>query len=765
MLGIVQGVLNLGETPLIEMDLGKLVTFDIIFDAIEQEVQAIRGSEIATIHKLSQLGEKEGLPIQSVAKALYLLQQVGEWLPTTPENIAAVLYPRLGENPHELIDLVRKSLTALAKEHYVSEREGRYQFLSELESSFEREVEKYRSQIPTIRKQELARDIFREKLRPFQKIRHKDVRDFEIKIEIDEAVVYPKGHITLRFLSPLRSDEFSPEDLEMETARQKNLVYFLGGFNPQFEEDITYVLALERVLDERRKKAPPEDEKKLLREKEKDLDMLRYDKLPSEATEILRKGVLIYKGGQVPLGDKDWEAKVRQALNECISETFYEFERAAVRVREDDILKIFTWKGGTLPEVYRNLQVVDSSGQIREDSPLLSGVLSEIRRRVEIHDQRRSGRDLEEFFSSPPYGWDLRVLKLSLAALLVRGSISVISEGKTYTSQDTALLEIFKSNKRFSSALFDLGVTLTPDEEKKASILLAELFGEHNKVTPAEIWESLKKRLQAIQDGSMQLLQRLKDLRLGGGESLGNLQRICDDILESGTPEIAIKKFIEDEIAETLRRSLPVYRRLSELHEAGKLERAAEIRRFSNLLRAVDPQGAEELDGILSSDDFPMRWDTLFQTFKEKEDAFRTRYIDAHRTAAKEGEKALKRVREHRAFHEKADEAVKILERNSIPFECQEEPSLTDGYVCSRCRVSIVELLGIPDEIRRWEERVREALEGILIPEDELGMHEEEFEIRSVDDLKPFEAKIRAFVRKAMDSGRKVQIYVKMEER
>ena len=67
----------------------------------------------AVIEEIAKLGKKVRLKVDSVAKTLFLLQQVGDWMPCTAENISALLYPRLGEDRVKLENRVKACLEEL----------------------------------------------------------------------------------------------------------------------------------------------------------------------------------------------------------------------------------------------------------------------------------------------------------------------------------------------------------------------------------------------------------------------------------------------------------------------------------------------------------------------------------------------------------------------------------------------------------------------------------------------------------------------------
>jgi len=761
-LGIVQGALCQRDIPLRDADIGDLATFDLIFDAMEQEVQTLRGTEVAVIKKLRGLDERENLPVQRIARSLYLLQQVGEWLPTTPENVASVLYERIGQDRHQKLQEVNSCLEVLVREHYVAEREEKYRFLQEVERTFEQEVERFRQRIPNIQKQELARQVIKEKLRDLQKVRYRDIKDFEVRIEIDDEIVFVKGCLILKVTSPLSATDIKLDELQMETAREKNVLYLSLSFNPNFNETIERTLALDKALNERKKKSPSEEEIRFLREPETDLDRLEHDELPQKALESLKTGTLVFKGQRVNLEGRNWDEAIKRAIVDCIADTFYEFDKGAAKVREDEVPRIITWRGGSLPQCYHSLKIIGPSGNIRENSPLLSELLLKIRDLVGKHDPHRTGHDLEGHFTSPPYGWPPMVIRLGLGSLLKRGSISLQAEGKHYsTAEEPGVTDIFRSSRRFSSALFDLGVTLTPEEEEKASDLLAEVFGEHGKETPAEIWQALQLHLEPMKENSNRLLQRLRDLKLGATKPLKNLSEMAKKILEQSSSELAIKDLISDEAIQVFRGNIQIYSQLVELDKNRKLQQAAHIKRFVDIVKD------DELSGLLLSDEFGLKWDTLIRSFRQSEEKYKKDYFSVHNKSKEIQAKAIEIIRQHRAFKEKRERAQKVLETQPPPFQCDvAQLQWDENWTCSHCHLSLNDLKTMHDRIEGWKSVVLQELELLLMKEAKgKAFLSEEMEITSLSDISSLEAKVRVFANRILERGKSLRVLLKMEEK
>lgn len=185
---------------LIESNLGRLATLDMVYDAINEELKAVRSAQQAVIeHDIKGLGEIDGLRVDSIAKALFLLQQVGDWLPCTLENIATVLYPEVGADKALHEEKVEKCLKRLSEGRWITKEDGKYRFLSELERTFEQEVLKQRA--TETEKIDLTIGTIKDAMNKL-KVYNYEGRAFNVYLSADDQELTSKGYLKLKFYSP-----------------------------------------------------------------------------------------------------------------------------------------------------------------------------------------------------------------------------------------------------------------------------------------------------------------------------------------------------------------------------------------------------------------------------------------------------------------------------------------------------------------------------------------------------------------------------------
>lgn len=726
-------------------EIGPLVTFEHIFDAIVGDTRSIPSAHEAEIRELAELGTREGVPVQAVAKALYLLQQVPEWVPATPGNLAALLYPFLGADGDAILRGVRAALAELVERHYVGEREGVFRFLLPTERTFEEDVERARRNLTAAQRRRLGQEILRELLGGFSRHRFRGgVRALDVRLEVDGEPLSPRGHLKLVVHSPLSDDRPDVDEIERSLSPgERGTTWWVAEPSAELQALVDRVLATEAVLAGPQVSGPEGAE--FRREREREKETLRHTTLPEKLKEALSRGVLVTAGTRRTLGVEDWEQAVRKALEERAEELFFEFDAGAASVHDEDVGRILSWRGGALPDCYRTLGVVED-GAIREDSPLLSRVLGEIKRRAEAHESLK-GPDLAEHFDAPPYGWDERVVRLALACLLRQGSVEVRTPQGTFRSPgDPAAARAITNRPAFREASFHPAQVLTAEERREAKDLLAEWFGEIRE-TPEEVDEACRRNLRAAQEEADRLATRLSDFRLGGVEVLRDFGRRIRDVLDLATPTRRLLALLDAATRREIGDGLSLIRELRAWEKADGFEKAREIQTF--LDATPDRDSAERLRTLLQSPELPRVWQDLFEGYQGALASFEEEYRRIHAEVSKRVRTTVADLGPPLGGAGEGSERLQALGCADDAPEVRVAP-----FRCGACRRSLSDLqrdLLVADELRR--EILRE-LQGAPRPEGvRAGPFRARARITAIREIEPLTARLMAYVEQALQDG------------
>lgn len=689
-LGVAQSAICEGSPNLAGEDVGPIVTLDRIFDAIVGDTRAVAATDQAEIEGLSGDALTGGVSVRSVAKALYLLQRIAGWLPTTAENIAAGLYPALGARSEEILGGVREALAALVESRYVGEQEGNYRFLSEIERGFEEEVARARRGTAA-RRAEIGRDALKEALEGFRRLRYRSgARVFDVRIEADGSVVAERGELRLIVSSPLAEEPLSSDEVErVDSPSAPDTAWLIADPSADLVALIERAAAMERVLRERG--AEGREGAEFVQERRREMERLLHETIPSRLREGLARGTLIHAGSRRALDAATWESAVRGALEERAADIYTEFDAAAVAVRDEDAGRILTWRGGNLPTCYRELGVV-GDGQIKLDGRLLSRVL-DAWPTEEGPDGRRAipltGGSLLDLFGTRPYGWDDAVVRLALAALLRVGAVQLEIGGRVIHSfADPQALRAVTRQRDFRDAVFRQAAVLTEEERRAISRLAAEWLRE-TKEAPEEIDEVMRRGLGEAREHARRLEVRLRDFQLGDPATLSAFADLVDGILELPSPVLRLRRILEDDVRAAIAEGLGRVERLKTLDDAGNLERARDIRQSLDVLESVDRPRADELRAKLASDDLARVWQDVFSGYGEAIRSYGSTYTEAHGDLARRATATAEDLEQHPAAREAAEEIGRVRH-----LGCAEEtPSVEEPpFKCPSCRRTLAEL-------------------------------------------------------------------------
>jgi len=193
LIDVTQSVLK-DEDHLYNDELGSLVTLDMIFDEISNDIPS---SDVKSIREASPQNAANEIS-RRVLKALYLLQQL-PWIPNTADNIATSLQKELGPT-QELEGEVEDTLEALVDAGYVRHDEEGYRILKETEQELENEIKGIDVGPGDIRRS--SKRFLNDILDDTSRVNYEG-QTFQLNLTIDDEQVTSKGYIDLKTYSPI----------------------------------------------------------------------------------------------------------------------------------------------------------------------------------------------------------------------------------------------------------------------------------------------------------------------------------------------------------------------------------------------------------------------------------------------------------------------------------------------------------------------------------------------------------------------------------
>jgi len=765
---------------LADRPLGELATFDVVYDAIDEELKVVRSSEQAMIEKdIAELGEREGMRVDSVAKALYLLQEVRSWLPCTVENIAAVLYPRLGADKTEVESKIRTCIDVLKQGNWVTEEEGKkFRFLTHVERTFEQLVKG--QFVGEGDRRELTSDIMKGVLKELRTYNYRGIRTFNVLLTGDDEEITSKGHLKLCLYSPLRSasQKDLKESVMLKSLANPDTVYWICKWDARFEGALERAKSIEKALKEYGLNAPSSDEIETLDKYRRELDVLKNDDLPKFLTDAANLGTIIYQGQETALdGRKNLQEVLNEQMRDLVEELFTELSYAAFTVEKDaHIGSILSWEGGRLPKIYSDLQLIDDQGNILIDRPVVSRVLSEVRKRVA--EGKNTGAELVEHFDSRPYGWDPRIVRLTLATLFKNGSIIVNLAGREFLSPtETGSHEAFTNARLFNKARFLPGEEVTHEQRNMASKLVSSIFGERGGKTIEEIDTALSSVVASRLEQCKRLHTLASTINLPIVGQLKDLLKTLNEISDAATRSRRILNFIDEKRQVIFKSQVPLLAKLLKFETDGNLSTYRKIQRFAREIAPIlldiakDEKVAERFQRLrqaLDAQDFLDRWPSIVTDYETLRSKYATVYHEYHTRRRKMVQKAVESLKKHPIIAALSDDQTKRILSPLLNLQCDvEKPKAADAtdFVCDRCRSSLRDLSHHLEMIEGRRRNASRKLEEILakkkgVPVEVKGFSEE---IDSKEKIPLVAGRLEEVSEKAVKQGKRVKVDVKVK--
>jgi hypothetical protein len=671
------GILQGADQPI-----GWLIGLDLFYDALRGDLETVRSEQVRAMEEIARLGEADGMPVARVAKALFLLQQVAQRYPCTPDHIAAALVDHVDADLHRLRAGVEAALRRLQQEGWAVEEGGQYRLLTPVEHDLERDVrQNYPSPAEVqARAAKLARDL----LRSFRYEHGQIRRQIPVSIGVDDEGPAQEADLRVHLFTPF-TDKKADELLARSVAEPETL-FWPAGEVPELRPALERALAVQRTLDQWRTRPAgsqqaEEHRARLEREVQQAFDV----RLPELMRRAFLQGRMFHAGQELSLSGDSLDEALRGPLSQIAQKAFTEFVDARPE-RDDDCAAILSWQpGGTLPPFYARLNLVVQN-QINGNQPQLVILKKELQRRRN-QGLDRSGRALADYFERQPYGWDGRLVRALLATLFKAGLLSVRYQNRDLTDPtDAQARAIFSQTREFKWAIFEL---LQEVDWRALSDRCSTLFGVPGGDTFERTAETVLQKAREWEQTAAQLEARCRDNELPHrfADACQKAADILNGLAAISDPNVRLRRFEQE--AQNLGEVLPIIFQLKDF----PFDRYRQARRFASsagewarTLAGDDPARWQNFVAGLNADDLPARWKSLEGDLALFRNRYASDYLQRHARFQEAVREALDALKVHEAFQHNPSNAEVALKKLSALACSAELSSLPDGQVvCTSC--------------------------------------------------------------------------------
>jgi Family of unknown function (DUF6079) len=529
------------EVRLGDREIGRLARLDQIYDLVESNI----ASEIRS--KIHQIADQVDQPMaQPVAKVICLLQFVKS-VHRTAENVAAALYPGLGE-PSRL-ESVKEALRELEAAQLVRAGDDGYRIPTPAEDDWER-VRMGMSPPPSETKR-LHREILTGFWSPQPTFTLLDVKPFKAGLSV-AGREEEKGDLVVHVTLADEGTEFAAAAQELRTRSQSehDAIFWAVAVNDAVDRETVELFRSREMLSKKTREARTAAEAHLITE-----EQARARRHQAELQRLLRtaclSGSAYFRGNDRSPDDRapDVAKATIGILGQVLPDVFTRFGDAAAKSAEvkrglDALLTATDLQG--LPSVFRALSLLRDEGG-RTVFDINAAALRELMIEIEsgaAYGTKATGKSLSEHFGRAPYGWDFDVVRLFVAVLLRAGAIQMTHKADTIeTTTSVAAKDALTNNNHFRAASFQPKRGVDFPEIVKAAGHFQSTFGAAVKeLALSPVVAEIRERIADSQDA----LQKARDLlvqhRLPGAVVLDDaIARVR--AIQRGAEEAAITEF------------------------------------------------------------------------------------------------------------------------------------------------------------------------------------------------------------------------------
>ncbi|AGG07403.1 hypothetical protein B1772_01270 [Dehalococcoides mccartyi] len=646
-------VLGADTVKLADREIGTLSCVDDFYDTLRADIAKVLPHVIVGVDKTIKIFGASSLETR-VAKAVAALQPV-ETFPRTAENIAALLYRKIGSPP--LLDQVREALRRLISEKECGLIEdpqaGGYVFLSDAVKPIRDKRNGYvptsgecaRAMIDVLKQGTADHTMFR--VQPTARL--ENIKEVRSSVKLGRTLVVGGSEdveLRLEFVDSglwdgRRSEFLVSTNTQIEL---KNTVVLLVRNDDTVDELLPEIVRSEKVLGEVDERGADQVVAQYLRAERRAAERSR-ERVAAAIEKAMLGSIFIFRGKPTPVREtgETLDASVRAVLSGAVKEVFPHFHLAPVRPSTDEAANFLGVE--RMDRVTKDLDplglVVKSKGapRVDTDAPVLAEVLRVFRSKAtESGSGRLQGGYLQDLFSAPPYGWTKDTIRYLFAALLRAGEIEfhVPGAGGPVRTAGPQAIEAVKSTVSFNRiGVSSRDAKLPPEALDRAARRLETLFGDE--VLPLEdhISRSVRSHVPDLLERIGSLPDRLRLLGLPGESRSQRMLADAADLLKGDAGgAAAVLGGVECVLPTEITWTKAVFDALQSGAEAdvrnarSVLDSTTDLERLfpgstNELLNPVDRAAAED---VLSSDRFYERLPELRSVIRATLDRTENRY-------------------------------------------------------------------------------------------------------------------------------------------
>jgi hypothetical protein len=461
MLGILQDVVKgLGDEQV-----GRLATFDAMFDGIRSSLRADLQTSVLTAERL--LGEAS--METRVIKALFLLKFVKEFK-STPRNIAILLIDRCDIDIAAHEKAVRTALNKLEHDTYIQRSGDIFEFLTDDEKDVEAEIKG--TEIDDTDVRELLGEIVFDDILREAKFRFEDNKqDYPFTRRLDGQVFRKREFdMGIHIATPLHENSDRPAEMIAQSLGKAELLLILPP-DARLLDDLKLHRKTEKYCQQNLSSNLPPARYSILTAK-RQANSERRTSLHDRLKEALVTGKLYLNGSELAHTSTDPQSRMAKAFQDLVRYAFPSLRMLKKAFVESDLKDILT---------------TPADDFFKHDDGTLGEAEKEIL--LKLQTARAAGTrvhvsDLLATFEKRPCGWPQIATQCLVARLFMRGKVELRSGANLLSGKEA--MDALSNNRLFSSTVVTLQEQFDSATVSKLKKFHQEFFNTPNAANEAK---------------------------------------------------------------------------------------------------------------------------------------------------------------------------------------------------------------------------------------------------------------------------------------
>lgn len=471
MLGVFQEVC----IKLSTQEVGKVVTFDLLFDGLRSTLKGEVQSMITTAERYLP----NNLMAVRILKGLFMVKYV-KTFKASARNIAILFIDSLTIDLKAHDKAVIEALNELEHQTYIQRNGELYEFLTDEEKDIEREIKSTELSISDVRKF-IAKTIFDDIIHENSFRFEENKQSYGFAKKLDDTLLSREADLKLHVITPFHESHDNEPMLAAQSFGRAELFLVLPD-EDRLTDDIYLALKTEKYIQQNTGSTQTPSVRRSIVDKGHQ-NVERKRALRMQLENLLGTSTLWLNGQKLETLPTKAVSRVTAGFQSLVKHTYPQLKLLTRQFAESDL-------GNILFAKTESLFKEGESGISPAENEIITYLT-----RSKARSERTTVKTLLDYFKERPYGWYEHAILGLTANLFKRGKVEIKQDANTLDAKE--IMEVLRNNRQHANTLVELQETFSDSAVRNLRNLYQDFFNETNPGTDAkEVALQFKARLK-----------------------------------------------------------------------------------------------------------------------------------------------------------------------------------------------------------------------------------------------------------------------------